>query len=753
MQWILQWGRGMGHGGKDHLEANGALVRQRWPEVWRGLPGTTPLHGWEGPASTGVPLLEGRRLCSLNHRGQEARRQAATIPTEATLAWVYGLGCGELPRLLLKRKTLQQLTVVLTDAALSRLSLSCFDHRDWLKDGRVVLQTAAEHGEGLRQPFAVVPFDVQNALPGAEGESLRRRLQFELDAAILNQDHRRLPWLQAHITENAPFLQRDGDVGELAGRWRGQTVLVAAAGPTLSDHFGAIAAGRHPLLVVGAALKPLLAAGLLPDVVVSLDPAPITVQHFCTDLSRLQQTLLVYFPATPPRIVADWPGLRLQACSESLLYREYCTAKPSCTRLFSSGTVTHAVADLALLGGAGRICFLGADFAFPGGASHVAGTAHRQTAPTVGQESLLDGFGQPVATLPSLKSYLHDLEGLVKRHPEVEWFQASRRGAAISGCRFTEGSDLEALLTLPFQAVEQPAEQRLIQAREKARQGLWSEVEPLLGAVGDELPEIGLLRAMARLRTGAWQAALSLAQTMQERVSTDAVRRIRLLAIRGEALQYLQETAGSPPLLEMAMDLARAAGLGEEEAFVAASQARCLRHRGQLQPACQLWREAIELTGSETERAFLKVELADLLQQMVEVSGATLLLEEAIAVFDAAGLVYGAGLARHRLYLLRMAFPEGAPPPDPDCRRGLAQVVEALRQGRIATGNQALVGGIDCLLKAIRTGRLQPLPAALPDVMKAVVLAQVARDWVRVADLLEFELVGLLNGRGKRPVF
>ncbi|MBF0271372.1 MAG: motility associated factor glycosyltransferase family protein [Magnetococcales bacterium] len=722
------------------LQGNRAVIARRWPRVWAWLTQAPErlVLGWEEGKT---PQVDGRLVCSHRDPEAEARWQLASIPTDSACVWVYGVGSGAVARLLLRRVSLERLVVVVCDAATARISLEGFDHKEWLEDPRVTWQTPGEHGEWLRSPAVFIPFDWQNALPGTQGEGLRNRIQCELDSAILNQDARRLPWLKSHIDDNAPYWQQDPDIATLAGQWQGQTVVVAAAGPTLSDHFGALATARHPVIAVGAALKPLLNARIRPDIVITLDPTPIIVHHFHADLSLLQETVLVYFPATDPWIVAHWPGPRRVACSDGILYASFLEHRPACTRLFTSGTVTHAAADLARLLGAGRVLLMGADFSFPDGKRHVAGTAHSQVAFSA-SESLVNGWGEPVPSQPAMKSFCHDLEVLIVRHPTIAWFQASRRGARIAGCHYPEGSDLEAFLAAPFQPANPlPVEQIRIAARKKARQRLWSETEHLLAPLERDESlsmEDGLLLVMARLHHGAREQALSLLDALLDRSPTDLAVRIRLMALRGEGL-IPSEPDESLHLLRGALNWAQASGLADEEAFVTVRLARFYRHRGQLQPALTRWREVVELTGSGTERAFYQMEWADLLQQTGQVMAAETLLQEAAQVCEREGLVCGAAQARHQRFVLRMAFPDGDPPEDPDCRRKVAQVIEAFRQGRVATGNQAMVGSIDCLLKAIQAGRIQPRPP-LPQVLKSVVMAQANRDWVRVADLLEFEL-------------
>ena len=98
------------------------------------------------------------------------------------------------------------------------------------------------------------------------------------------------------MADNHDQLAVDGDVAELDGIHSGASVLVAAAGPTLADHFERLRnrpAGQ-PLVAVDAALKPLLAAGIRPDYVVAADSHQLGLRRlFDIDSSQVERQALL----------------------------------------------------------------------------------------------------------------------------------------------------------------------------------------------------------------------------------------------------------------------------------------------------------------------------------------------------------------------------------------------------------------------------------------------------------------------------
>jgi hypothetical protein len=93
--------------------------------------------------------------------------------------------------------------------------------------------------------------------------------------------------------------------------------------------------------------------------------------------------------------------------------------------------------------GAARVVLLGADFAYPGGTSHVSGAAHAQR--VAGGEAsfwVLDGHGRRIPTRADLRGFLRDLERYIQAHPQVTFLNASQAGARITGCLFLEAGEL-----------------------------------------------------------------------------------------------------------------------------------------------------------------------------------------------------------------------------------------------------------------------------------------------------------------------
>ena len=418
------------------LSQNLALVKTRWPEVAKAIETSAEVPaGLAGGGPERTLVVEGLHLSSSYDRRREAQLQAALVPTGSTAAWVYGMGLGDLPRVLLERNDLHFLSVVLLNPAVARQSLSYFDHRDWLQDRRVKLLTSSTEDE-VFFPFAAVP----PALKLADDTAARLRdlIALELSTPYIRGKHAaKREILAERLEQNFSYVKHDGDVAELFYCQNNDIAYVAAAGPTLSDHYQRLRnrSLETPLIAVDAALKPLLAAGVVPDVVVTVDSHHEVVPKFFEGLQAtvLQGISLVYFPVVATTVLQQWPGRRFCAYADHGIYRESAVHYPRAF-LYSSGSVIHPAVDIAVKMGMKHVVLLGADFSYPYGRTHVEGCVTASSPTGSGNGHLvLNGRGERVQTLPNLKGYLRDLERYVAAHPEVRFLNGSLEGAAIKG--------------------------------------------------------------------------------------------------------------------------------------------------------------------------------------------------------------------------------------------------------------------------------------------------------------------------------
>ena len=220
---------------------------------------------------------------------------------------------------------------------------------------------------------------------------------------------------------------------------------MTAAGPTLDSHYEWLLAqnGKYVLITVDAALKPLVEAGIFPDIVVTIDPYRDGIYRFFSSvqLHHFRNKILVYFPVVHGDVLNLWPDQRLCSYSTSPFYKEFHKRYPK-GMLFSSGSVLHPSVDLAVKMGASRVVLLGADFSFPDGDSHVKGSpAFCGKKMNPDSHWVVNGHGKRVPTAANLRGYLRDLERYIARCPNVKFINGSREGAFIQGTSYMGETD------------------------------------------------------------------------------------------------------------------------------------------------------------------------------------------------------------------------------------------------------------------------------------------------------------------------
>ncbi len=380
-------------------------------------------------------VVDGIHLNSCFDSEREATVQTQLIPTESTVAHVYGLSNGSLQQRLLKRSTLKYLHVHLMNLNVSKAVFTHFDHSVWLDDARTSIDFSCQ--EEIFIPFTAIHPCI--LLADSSLNRLKDRLILELNSPFNNwmMQNEIVNW-QERLQTNESIFKTDGDVAELFNTIQDQTTVVAGGGPTLSDHFDWLRKNRKDikLIAVNTPLKSLVSENIIPDVVIVIDPRDFIDRYFDMDLSLLENTSLVYFPGVLNNIISNWPGKRFGAypdnLSEILKLFEKKIPKSS---LFSAGSVIHPATDLAVKMGANKVMFLGADFSFPKGKTHVTGSAlakivEEEKSP---EHCVLNMKNEKVPSRPDLIGFLRDLEGYIQNHPEVQFINGSREGAVIHG--------------------------------------------------------------------------------------------------------------------------------------------------------------------------------------------------------------------------------------------------------------------------------------------------------------------------------
>ena len=419
------------------LTQNKKIIKRRWPQLLAEILKSDLLQLQFEMSDTIDPtlIINGIHLSSGYNQSSEAELQTERIPEFSTEVWVYGLATGALPYALLQRVNIKKIHVVILNPAVALLSLTHFDHSDWLNDSRVELRVGREENGKLHSPLTVCPAELQ--LADDDSARLRDKIFLELVSPYMNKRHSEdNSDIVEQIARNTQYVAKDGDVKALFNTKVGGSIIIAAAGPSLDKSLPKMVVEREKyfIIAVNSALKPLLAASIIPDLVIVIDDDPKIVSSFqALNTEQLKSLPLVYFPRVPSEILSLWSGPRFTAYSK---YRSYDAIRKQYpkTNLFASGSVLHTATDLAVKMGAKQIIFVGADLAFSNGQIYAKGTGWGDDEIGATQHWVLDGYGNRIPTRASFRGYLRDLEDYIEQAPaEVEFINSSKEGANIAG--------------------------------------------------------------------------------------------------------------------------------------------------------------------------------------------------------------------------------------------------------------------------------------------------------------------------------
>lgn len=439
------------------LHGNLSVLERRWPELARNLEKPHYAPDWIlTTAKNGLPSIIVKTdngelpLHSQYEPFRDAMRWVKSLEDDWERMILFGMGLGY------HLKALQEVypgrKVVLVEnnpghfyQALKNIDLTSV--LNWLDDilisddertagtwlGRYIIENAAERGLLIK------------ALPAYERiyQSYWQSLQKTISETIMGfranvatTAHFRFQWL-TNLRKNLLTYLEAPNLGQLFARFSGVPVIVVAAGPSLENnvHLLPELKGKAIILAAGSAIGPLLHHGVVPDLVLSVDPGDANYKHF--EHVKEKDLPLAFASTLNHHIVKNYQGplisfsldayQSLDNTFERLVEREK-------GRLPSGGTVAVPTFYLAHRLGGNPIILLGQDLAYVNGKSHAAGNVFRRE---ISKNDLLqvEGIdGSLVTTNQKFKVMKAQMEQTIARVLDNKLvIDATEGGAKIAG--------------------------------------------------------------------------------------------------------------------------------------------------------------------------------------------------------------------------------------------------------------------------------------------------------------------------------
>ncbi len=180
-------------------------------------------------------------------------------------------------------------------------------------------------------------------------------------------------WIDHGLT-NLPAIARSPSIATVGDRLRGLPMVIVAPGPSLARNAAQLRElrGRALICAFSHSLKPVIAAGVTPDLVLTVDPQDVRYHFESCDVS---QTTLVNAATVHPALF-ELPAQRLLALSANCAIDDWIFAGTGeSVQVPGGGSVATTAFSLALRWGCDPIVFVGLDLSFPNGAYYVP-TSH-----------------------------------------------------------------------------------------------------------------------------------------------------------------------------------------------------------------------------------------------------------------------------------------------------------------------------------------------------------------------------------------
>lgn len=263
--------------------------------------------------------------------------------------------------------------------------------------------------------------------------------------------------LDENLRENRKLIRKLPGVTRFLRGYDGVPAMLVAAGPSLDQAIGHIRDIQHRCLVitVGTALKPLLAYGIEPDLVIITDPHPIVVKQIAGVSTGAP---LVAFSTVHPGILAGYPGPVMIACQRGVDMIEKIAGETGEELIDTGGSVATAALDIAIRMGCNPILFAGLDLGYVLGKTHAAGTMHEGLVikDDLHLQEIPDNQKTTIKTPLNFNIFRKWIEGRIeKTGAGTKFFNLSAEGALIKGAHYITWAEADALLRTDRRAEKQ----------------------------------------------------------------------------------------------------------------------------------------------------------------------------------------------------------------------------------------------------------------------------------------------------------
>lgn len=263
------------------------------------------------------------------------------------------------------------------------------------------------------------------------------RLVVSRNTAILDEGSRAFNYLN-----NILLYPECSSVGQIIKSFRDidindRVAIVVAAGPSLDKNIHLLKHAKNKAFIIGVdtALKPLIAAGVTPDLAIIIDPEKDPKLFENNTIKHIPMSATVH---SNNLVLKNHKGRIFFAGGDGEFFKNLSSKyNKSMDVIYSGGSVSTNAFSLSALLGFKTIVLIGQDLAYPNGQIHAKDAYNNEEKIDMSAKyfEVEDIYGGKVYTEGNMDVYRRWYEEMIVSNPEYEVIDATEGGAKIHGSK------------------------------------------------------------------------------------------------------------------------------------------------------------------------------------------------------------------------------------------------------------------------------------------------------------------------------
>lgn len=298
------------------------------------------------------------------------------------------------------------------------------------------------------------------------------------------------PFIEPHIL-SAPNFQ--GTIESFKDLFQGLRAVIIAGGPSLDNQIDWLQQHRDALFLISVSRVSarLLEAGITPDIVVTVDPFPISLTVSRQMFDFPERTILVTSSHPYPAIANRWPHNLF--CAGPIVPWADDSLNPTHVLPMTGPTVTHMATQLAQFMGFTEVVFCGLDLCHaPDGQTHASGSSESAAGPLMEFSAIpvTTNAGESTWTTPDYFAGIRSMSDIAGYYESVTFINPSPHAAIIEN---VEHRPLDSLTTATRSFDRGPLDRIREQLTQDTRAESLAALDRSLAEIRDDLEKVGNL--------------------------------------------------------------------------------------------------------------------------------------------------------------------------------------------------------------------------------------------------------------------